>query len=287
MNINVLYIFGINFVIYSVLGWCCEVAFAAIVEGRFVNRGFLFGPYCPIYGFGVGFVLLCLNPIKDNFVILFFCSVLLTTFLEFITGYILEKLLHQRWWDYSSERFNIKGYVCVKFSVIWGLACLIVVDIVHPVFEKLVSYIPMNVGIIILLICIVIYLTDFVTTIIGINKMSKYMKLLADTAEHLNKVSVSVGENISDSTLTIKKNADNLKQELINKNEQIKRRHTEQKKYFSEKYAELVKSKPFTAKRIQLAFPDLKILEKENRIKKLLKKKLEKDLDVNENNKEL
>lgn len=283
---NTIYTVGINFIIYSILGWCCEVAFAAIVDGKFVNRGFLFGPYCPIYGFGVSFVLLCLNPIKDNFIVLFFCSVILTSLLEFITGYVLEKLFHQRWWDYSKERFNIKGYVCLKFSIMWGLACLIVVDIVHPVFERLVSHIPMNVGIIILIIFGMIYISDFITTIIGINKMGKYMKLLANTAEHLNKISVSVGENISDGTLTLMKNADNIKQEFISKNEKLKQRHQEQKKYISEKYAELAKSKTFTAKRIQSAFPDLKILEKENRIYKFLNKKFERDLDIDADNKD-
>ncbi len=283
---NTIYTFGISFIIYSILGWCCEVAFAAIVDGKFVNRGFLFGPYCPIYGFGVSFVFLCLNPIKDNFIVLFFCSVILTSLLEFITGYVLEKLFHQRWWDYSKERFNIKGYVCLKFSIMWGLACLIVVDIVHPVFERLVSHIPMNVGIIILIIFGMIYISDFITTIIGINKMGKYMKLLANTAEHLNKISVSVGENISDGTLTLMKNADNIKQEFISKNEKLKQRHQEQKKYISEKYAELAKSKTFTAKRIQSAFPDLKILEKENRIYKFLNKKFERDLDIDADNKD-
>lgn len=269
-NFSSFYIFGVNFVIYSILGWCCEVAFAAMKEGRFVNRGFLFGPYCPIYGFGVSFVLVCLNPIKANFVVLFLGSVVLTSILEFITGFCLEKLFHQRWWDYSNEKFNIKGYVCLKFSVMWGLACLIVVDIVHPSIEKLISYIPMKLGIVILTVCIAAYIADFITTIIGINNMSKYMKLITETAEHLNKISSSVGENISDGTLAIMKNADNIKNDIMDKNYKLK----QQRKKIIEKHLENIKNKPFTVRRIQSAFPDLKAAE--NNIKKLIMRKFDK-----------
>lgn len=262
-----LYVFGVNFVIYSVIGWCCEVAFAALKEGRFVNRGFLFGPYCPIYGFGVSFVLSCLNPIKDNFIILFLGSFLLTSVLEFITGYCLEKLFHQRWWDYSNEKFNIKGYVCLRFSVMWGLACLIVVDIVHPSIERLISYIPVNAGIIVLALCIAVYISDFIATVIGINNMSKYMKLLKQTAEHLNNISSSMGENISDSTLALAKNANNIKDSIKTKNEKLK----QQREKLIERYAESAKNKPFTVRRIQSAFPDLSKLESD--IKKLITEK--------------
>ncbi len=261
------YIFGVNFVVYSILGWCCEVVFADMKEGRFVNRGFLFGPYCPIYGFGVSFVLICLNPIKTNFVVLFLGSVVLTSILEFITGFCLEKLFHQRWWDYSNEKFNIKGYVCLRFSVMWGLACLIVVDIVHPAIENLISYIPMNLGIVILAVCLAAYVADFITTVIGINNMSKYMKLITDTAERLSKISSSLGENISDGTLNIIKNVDSIKNEIIDKNEKLK----QQRKNIIEKYSEHVKNKPFTVRRIQSAFPDLKTAE--NNIKKLIGRK--------------
>lgn len=262
-----LYVFGVNFVIYSVLGWCCEVAFAALKQGRFVNRGFLFGPYCPIYGFGVSFVLCCLNPIKDNFIILFLGSFLLTSILEFITGYCLEKLFHQLWWDYSNEKFNIKGYVCLRFSVMWGLACLIVVDIVHPSIEKLVSYIPINIGAIILVLCIAVYISDFIATVIGINNMSKYMKLLKQTAVHLNSISSSMGENISDGTLVLVKNAENIKDSIKTKNEKLKR----QREKLIEKYIESTQNKSFTVRRIQSAFPDLKKLESD--LKKLISEK--------------
>ena len=86
------------FFIYAALGWACEVAFAAGKEGKFINRGFLNGPVCPIYGFGVLGVVLTLAPVKDNVMLLYVGSFLLTSAIEFLTGFVLEKLFHARWW---------------------------------------------------------------------------------------------------------------------------------------------------------------------------------------------
>ena len=88
------------FFVYALLGWCTEVSYAALVTGKFVNRGFLNGPVCPIYGFGAAIIFLCLEPLKQNLLLLFLGSVLLTSLLELAAGFVLEKLFHQRWWDY-------------------------------------------------------------------------------------------------------------------------------------------------------------------------------------------
>ena len=100
------------FIIYAFIGWCTEVSYAALDRGIFVNRGFLNGPYCPIYGCGVVIVVAVLTPLKDNLLILFAGSFLLTSILEYITGFILEKVFHNKWWDYSNKPFNLHGYIC-------------------------------------------------------------------------------------------------------------------------------------------------------------------------------
>ncbi|MFQ9473221.1 MAG: putative ABC transporter permease [Oscillospiraceae bacterium] len=120
------------FFIYAFLGWCTEVSYAALKTGRFVNRGFLNGPVCPVYGFGVVIVLWVLEPLRGNLLLLFLGSVALTSLLEWLTGFVLERLFHQRWWDYSQEPFNLGGYICLRFSIAWGLACLFVVKLLHP-----------------------------------------------------------------------------------------------------------------------------------------------------------
>ena len=110
------------FVIYSVLGWCLEVCFCTINTGQFVNRGFLNGPVCPIYGFGMVIVLVALTPLAHSLPVLFVGGALLTSALELAAGWILKKVFHTSWWDYSDVPFNLGGYICLKFSLAWGVA---------------------------------------------------------------------------------------------------------------------------------------------------------------------
>ncbi len=250
------------FFIYAFLGWCCEVIFAAVKEGRFVNRGFLNGPVCPIYGFGVITVLMILWGVKDNFVLLFFGSVLLTSVLEYATGYILEKFFHMRWWDYSSEHFNIKGYVCLKFSILWGLACLIVVDIVHPAIENLVLHLPVRLTVVLLCVLTFALLADVIITAIGISNTNKYLKLLSSTGIRLRKLSDTLGENLFNNTINIVQKGDAIKENLDERYEKTKQELEEQRAVVQAKFNELKSRKPLTAKRIFAAFPDLSALEK-------------------------
>ena len=138
------------FFLYAFFGWCCEVCFAAAKDGVFVNRGFLNGPVCPIYGVGVTLVVLCLTPVRDNVLYLFIGSVLLTSALEWVTGFVLERVFHQKWWDYSDMPGNLNGYICPLFSLLWGLACLLVMRVFHPMIAKLVGWIPHTLGIVLL-----------------------------------------------------------------------------------------------------------------------------------------
>lgn len=250
------------FFIYAFLGWCCEVIFAAVKEGRFVNRGFLNGPACPIYGFGVITVLMILWGVKDNFVLLFFGSVLLTSVLEYATGYILEKFFHMRWWDYSSEHFNIKGYVCLKFSILWGLACLIVVDIVHPAIENLVLHLPVRLTVVLLCVLTFAMLADVIITAIGISNTNKYLKLLSSTGIRLRKLSDTLGENLFNNTINIVQKGDAIKENLDERYEKTKHELEEQRAAVQAKFNELKSRKPLTARRIFAAFPDLNALEK-------------------------
>ena len=114
------------FVIYSVLGWCLEVCFCTINTGQFVNRGFLNGPVCPIYGFGMVIVLVALTPLAHSLPVLFVGGALLTSALELAAGWILKKVFHTSWWDYSDVPFNLGGYICLKFSLAWGVAVVAV-----------------------------------------------------------------------------------------------------------------------------------------------------------------
>lgn len=102
-----LYEMLLYFFIYGILGWCTEVAFAAAKERRFVNRGFLNGPICPIYGVGVVTVTAFLDPLRDQWVLLYLASTILVTLIEGLTGFVLDRLFHHKWWDYTGMPFNI------------------------------------------------------------------------------------------------------------------------------------------------------------------------------------
>lgn len=195
------------FVIYAFLGWCCEVAFAAMKEGRFINRGFLNGPYCPIYGFGALLVILALTPLQDNLAALFFGSALITTALEYITGVVLEKLFHTRWWDYSDMPFNIQGHVCLMFTVLWGLACTFVMRIIHPLIMGLYALMPHILAVILMSFLCAVMLSDAVATICTVHKLSKKLRRISELAEDLHKLSDDLGENIFDTVSDLENRA--------------------------------------------------------------------------------
>ena len=189
------------FFVYAFLGWCTEVSYAALRTGKFVNRGFLNGPVCPIYGCGVVVVLVGLTPLKGNFVLLFLGSVVLTSVLELTTGFVLEKLFHQRWWDYSDKPFNLGGYICLEFSIMWGFACLFVVDILHPSIEFFIRLIPHTLGWVLLGLFSAAMAVDLAATVRTIAKLNRQLDQIDQLARRLKTASNEFGENLADRVL--------------------------------------------------------------------------------------
>ena len=189
------------FFLYAFLGWCTEVSYAALRTGKFVNRGFITGPVCPIYGCGVVVVLAGLEPLKGNFVLLFLGSVVLTSALEWATGFVLEKLFRQRWWDYSDKPFNLGGYICLEFSVMWGFACLFVVDILHPSIEFFIRLIPHALGWVLLGLFSAAMAVDLAATVRTIAKINRQLDQIDQLARRLKTASNEFGENLADRVL--------------------------------------------------------------------------------------
>lgn len=238
------------FMIYAVFGWCLEVVYQALELGKFINRGFLNGPYCPIYGFGVIIVTVSLNPLKENIIILYVGSVLLTTALEFVTGFVLEKIFQQKWWDYSEEHFNIKGYVCLKFSLLWGVACLVVVRLIHPFILRFVNWIPHTVGIIVLIILFAGFTSDMIITVMGILNIRKKIKLLNAISAEMRKISDFSGEKLYDAVTEIRE-----KGEALSEKNEVRKEKLEALRV---KYKNALNEKSHTSRRIESAFPKLK-----------------------------
>ncbi|MEE0777298.1 MAG: hypothetical protein U0M15_09615 [Bacillota bacterium] len=130
------------FFIYAVLGWVAETVYCSVFQHRFMERGFLNGPYCPIYGFGAIVILIALEPCLNHPAAIFLLGMLLTSLLEYITSVIMEKLFHMRWWDYSAHRFNIHGRVCLLNSTMFGLMCLLLTMVIHPFVTEILERIP-------------------------------------------------------------------------------------------------------------------------------------------------
>ena len=271
------------FIIYAFIGWCTEVSYAALDTGKFVNRGFLNGPYCPIYGCGVVIVVAILTPLRESLLILFIGSLVLTTALEFVTGYILEKVFHNKWWDYSDKPFNVKGYICLKFLILWGLACTFIMDVLHPLIYKAITWIPFIPGVILLSILMCVFLVDCCITVSTILKFNKRLKIMDEMAASIHKLSDEIGENIYENVTGVIEKSEEFQEnhaELIDKitetteaaKEKFADAFEEKKKEYadareekkrqlaelSEKYEKLFAEKNNGFRRLMTAFPDMK-----------------------------
>ncbi len=154
---------------------------------KFINRGFLFGPICPIYGSEAVLMILFLTPLKGNLLYLFCGGVIVATILEYITGYILELVFDTKWWDYSEEKFNIRGYVCLRFSLAWGVASVILMNVIHPIIEHVVYSIPDSLLVPLYSILLVAFVVDLTLTINSLVEFRKVLKELVNIREELNK----------------------------------------------------------------------------------------------------
>ncbi|MCI9074507.1 MAG: putative ABC transporter permease [Dorea sp.] len=191
-----LYHLAAFFFIYGVLGWCVEVAYAAAKQGEFVNRGFLNGPICPIYGVGVVSVIYCLGEVKGNLAVLYAASVALVTVIEGITGFVMDRLFHHKWWDYTDQPLNIGGYVCLVFSLIWGVFCVFIMKVFQPMVKGVVIHIPFMIGLIVLIVCAIAMSADLYVTASAVLKLNKKLEAMDKIASELHELSDRMGENI-------------------------------------------------------------------------------------------
>lgn len=241
------------FFIYAFLGWCTEVAFAAFKEHRFVNRGFLNGPICPVYGFGVVAVIHFLTPLRSNLLLLYLGSAILVTAIEWLTGFILEKVFHNKWWDYSNMPLNLNGYVCLLFSLIWGVFCVFIVDVFHPLIDTLLSHIPFLVGIILVCILVIAGLADLYVTASGILKLNKRLEKMQTIADELHQISDKLGESIYKRTITAMEKQEAISDTLADVSDEVKERIA----LLRRSYLENVKTTSHMQKRIMKAFPKM------------------------------
>ena len=177
----------LEFFAFSTLGWIYEATYSSIIEGHFVNPGFLNGPYCPAYGFGVIAAIVFLSKIENNFVFAL-ASAVVATILEFFTSLGLELIYNARWWDYSNHPFNLDGRICLDAFVFFAIGALICVRIIHPWLEAAIDAMPERIRNGLAFVLLIVILTDFAIThedLMGLRERLKEIQDLLPDQVHL------------------------------------------------------------------------------------------------------
>ena len=157
---NEIYYYFLLFLIYSFIGWLIEVIGKLIEKHKFINRGFLIGPICPIYGHGCLLMILTLSRYKDNPLTLFICAIFICSLLEYFTSYFMEKIFKARWWDYSTKRFNLNGRICAETMIPFGILGTLVICVINPIFEYILNLFNFETIKITAVVLFIIYIID-------------------------------------------------------------------------------------------------------------------------------
>ena len=163
---NEIYYYFLLFLIYSFIGWLIEVIGKLIEKHKFINRGFLIGPICPIYGHGCLLMILTLSRYKDNPLVLFVNAIFICSLLEYFTSYFMEKIFKARWWDYSTKRFNLNGRICAETMIPFGILGTLVICVINPIFEYLLNLFNFETIKITAIVLFIIYIIDYTISLI-------------------------------------------------------------------------------------------------------------------------
>ena len=287
------------FLIYSFLGWVLEVIYNAAVSGEVVNRGFLNGPVCPIYGFGMVMLIALLNVLFPEGAenvhggVLFGFGLVLASSVELFGGWALDKLFHARWWDYSDKPFNINGYICPEFSLYWGLGAVIMIRMMHPfIASHTVEVWPERYGWPAAAVFAAIYMADLIVTVMVVNGLNKdlaeldalraSMRVVSDKlSDALGTESIKTAQHMEEGRVkaalareSFEEHAGELRGRLSEKRAILEAKRTaaleEKKAELEEKKAAILRKEQalyekvlsghfFGARRLLEAFPDMKM----------------------------
>lgn len=244
------------FYIYSILGWIIECFVCSVEQKKFIhNRGFLIGPYCPIYGFGAMYMYFFLNRYYNEPITLFVMAVVGTSIIEYVTSYLMEKIFKARWWDYSNMKFNLEGRICLRNSVLFGILGLLFIYVINPFLMSIIKSIPKLVLMIISVILFISFLIDNILTFSIMSSLkNKLINIKKDVTEDIDiqvreilskntfyfknlfnafpkvKFSFPIGEQVLSSIRKTLDNVDELRKERRKKLKQLKKELKESKK---------------------------------------------------------
>ena len=190
------------FFLYSAIGWTVECTYRSLGERRIINSGFLYGPMCPIYGTGAMVFEVLLTPLQKHWWAVLLVGIVAADAVEYLTSYLMEKLFHARWWDYSHEFLNIKGRICFKHTCYWALFSVLYVYFIRPVYTYAISFVPLNVQHIAVYVILALFLVDLFFTVIAAVSIQKFMNRMEALRLNVSMAAEVVrlhAENIRDS----------------------------------------------------------------------------------------
>lgn len=235
------------FIFWSFIGWGIEVCWMTLETGEYQNRGFLNMPICPIYGFGVIMVTVFFRPVSNTIIPLFLATSILCTAFELFVGVGMEKLFQARWWDYSHEKFNYKGYICLKISILWGAGCVLVVRFVQPMIELAIDKMPIRLGFFFIMLWSALLVIDIVASLSAVRKLNLRLKQLDEISKIMLLSAEKIGGTLSQKTLESKEIYDAAVEKADAKTQEFKEKLAEKTdattQSFREKYEQMKSSK--------------------------------------------
>lgn len=174
------------FIIYSFLGWCLESIYKTIILKKPTNSGFLYGPFCPMYGLGA-VIMIALGRISNNVFIIFILSFIFFSLWEYVVAVVLEKLFKTKYWDYSHLKYNFQGRVCLKNSIYWGILGVLLIFVLQPILTSMAEKIPSNILIYInTILCLAIFV-DFIITVFKIMFIDKKIRQVFEITDTIKE----------------------------------------------------------------------------------------------------
>ena len=190
MNIDVFELLTC-FVIYSFLGWIMESVIRSFCEKKIINTGFLYGPFCPIYGCGTLIMILFLKEFKDTWVLLFIVSFFGLTLWEYVVGVLLESIFKTKYWDYSDHKFNFQGRICLSNSLFWGFLGVVFIKYIHPFVTNLLQFVDTTSIRITIYVATAIFMVDTIVSIINLVNIKA-------TLEKIEKLNAEIKDKLSE-----------------------------------------------------------------------------------------
>lgn len=198
------------FYLYCFAGWVWESVYVSICKRRLVNRGFLKGPFLPIYGSGAMCILLVTVPVRGNIPAMCLVGMAAAAVLEYVTGYVMERLFKVRYWDYTGKFMNVHGYICLASVLCWGVMTLLVVDVIHVRVERLVLSIDVRITDVLVMILTVLFTADFVTSFNAAMKL----RAMLDQKERVTEELKKLAEKKRELELAVRDSAEEKKEQI-------------------------------------------------------------------------